>query len=370
MIFLPLLVVLQPSAPAQFDQVPFDVGGQPYAIESGRFGPSPGDGLAIVVRRDPSQEFPFGVTLFGTVAHAAGQLRMTYREMPDWQPYSGMLRSGDFNDDGVTDLALDAKAQDFSYSRGVYLGQGNLSFKFNGNVTDLGGNVRDFEFTDLDGDGVLDAVVHVDDFGTNFLDCSYADPDRLFAGWSSMSTWVAASEHAFTYDIDFAYLTPDDRNWSLSATTQGLFRIPIPTPLGWGDGEQILEDACVRIHSADFDGLNGVDLVVSARDADEVIVLLNDGTGDFLPPARYATGKAPGALATADWNGDGFPDLAVCNSEDESVSVFSSDGQGGFAPPEVFVVGPDPHDLAGGTSTRTAWSTWPSRCATGASSSF
>ena len=62
---------------------------------------------------------------------------------------------------------------------------------------------------------------------------------------------------------------------------------------------------------ADFNGDGVPDLALGNPANDTVIVLLNDGTGNFtaLPPVPSPT--LPSFLATGDFNGDGMPDLAT-----------------------------------------------------------
>ena len=68
---------------------------------------------------------------------------------------------------------------------------------------------------------------------------------------------------------------------------------------------------CVVAADVDQDG--SPDLIASDRFDDELLVLVNDGTGGFLPPLAFeATGGEWNRIVIAeDLNGDGFPDLAI-----------------------------------------------------------
>ncbi len=78
------------------------------------------------------------------------------------------------------------------------------------------------------------------------------------------------------------------------------------------------------IATADFNGDQHPDLVVTNYDGGTLSVLLGKGDGTFAPPATYAVGTNPTAVAIGDFNGDGYPDLAVANKGDNTVSVLLS----------------------------------------------
>ncbi len=90
------------------------------------------------------------------------------------------------------------------------------------------------------------------------------------------------------------------------------------------------------------------DLAVTDAFANSVAVLLNDGTGRFGPPTKYAVGARPMAVAINDLNGDGRPDLAVANSDSNNVSVLLNTGNALFAGATYFSVGNGPEAIAVG----------------------
>jgi hypothetical protein len=73
-----------------------------------------------------------------------------------------------------------------------------------------------------------------------------------------------------------------------------------------------------------------------------VTILLGNGDGTFTPTAaNIATGMFPFFLTVADFNRDGNADLAVVNGRDNTISILEGDGTGGFtAAPTLFI--PDP----------------------------
>jgi carbonic anhydrase/acetyltransferase-like protein (isoleucine patch superfamily) len=119
-----------------------------------------------------------------------------------------------------------------------------------------------------------------------------------------------------------------------------------------------------HIHSvtaADFDGDGTLDLAVANRgrnpqDPSTVGILLNDGRGDYLPPAAYPTGDIePVSIASGDFNGDGRPDLAVTirgrfvaagDYTNSALVILLNDGDGAFGPPTRYAVADGPTALA------------------------
>src|SRR5579885_94872 len=68
----------------------------------------------------------------------------------------------------------------------------------------------------------------------------------------------------------------------------------------------------------------------------------------FLPPAFYAAGSLPEAIAAGNFNSDMFPDLVVANYGSGNVSVLLNSGTGTFGGPINTPVGPQPRSIAVG----------------------
>src|SRR5262249_122989 len=61
----------------------------------------------------------------------------------------------------------------------------------------------------------------------------------------------------------------------------------------------------------DLNGDGKLDVAVVSALTQDVFVLLNDGTGHFLPSGSYGAGWSPRSLVLQDLNADGLPDLAI-----------------------------------------------------------
>jgi FG-GAP-like repeat len=56
-------------------------------------------------------------------------------------------------------------------------------------------------------------------------------------------------------------------------------------------------------------------------------------------PVAYPVGDAPSAIAIGDLNGDGYPDIVVSNACGDSISVLLNDGTGHFLPQQEYSFG-------------------------------
>lgn len=106
----------------------------------------------------------------------------------------------------------------------------------------------------------------------------------------------------------------------------------------------------ISIAAADFDGNGNLDLVTADQADGKLTILLNTGTGAFVPQAqRPAPGNGPDFVAAGDFNSDGIPDLAVTNSTDNSVVLLRGVGDGTFLPfGSAVQVGQSPDSIAVG----------------------
>lgn len=101
----------------------------------------------------------------------------------------------------------------------------------------------------------------------------------------------------------------------------------------------------IDITSADLDGNGAADLAAPAGDA--IVLLFNDGAGDFSETTLLKTAGAV-SITSADFDGNAHADLATANYEEQSATVFFGDGTGSF-PDTTTVASPAfPSDIAAG----------------------
>lgn len=178
------------------------------------------------------------------------------------------LAAGDFNGDDRLDLVT---ANQFSYSVSVLLGDGAGSFapaieRIVGGPTDTPTSVR---VADLNGDGILDLIVHLD----------YPNVTAVLLG-AGMGTF------------------PNLAYYWIRAGADGTDEMAI----------------------GDVNGDGIPDLVTANANDRYVTYALGDGTGGFGPQATRAVDAGPVAVAVADFNGDGRLDIAVTSFGDDSVN--------------------------------------------------
>ena len=93
--------------------------------------------------------------------------------------------------------------------------------------------------------------------------------------------------------------------------------------------------------AGDLDGDGDIDAVTPNWDGDTVSILINDGTGVLTVLDEY-TFYRPTCIALADLDGDGDLDFAVSNLRGDSITIAANLGKGGFVVATTLLVGPRP----------------------------
>jgi hypothetical protein len=198
---------------------------------------------------------------------------------------------GDFNGDGICDLAVAGPNGDLPAAVSVLLSNGDGYFQAPLNF----GCFDPFYPTsmaagDFNGDGLLDLAM--------------ADPAPS-TGFGGVRVLLGTGDGGFAAEFNY------DRGVQPYSVAVRDFN---------GDGT-------LDLAVADHGGLQGNGAGVS--------VLLGNGDGSFQPAHTYDAGSGPYSVAVGDFNGDGIPDLAVANGGDShgngrGVSVLLGNGDGSF----------------------------------------
>ena len=259
---------------------------------------------------------------------------------------------GDFNEDGVPDMAVANSNlfQNGKSSVSILLGNGDGTFRAAVNYA-AGATPRSVAAADFNGDGHLDLAVA--NQGSNNVSILLGNGDGTFA--APMNLHVPGAFFVATGDFN------GDGKVDLAVASFGekLERGVISIALGNGDGTfqkpvfYELGTSTKRTHMiavADLNNDGRLDLVVANAGVlfypGDVTVLLGNGDGTFGTPAIYSAGQDPFSVALGDYNGDGKLDLAVADESVSQVSILAGNGDGTFGAPTAFATGTLPFSVA------------------------
>jgi len=262
---------------------------------------------------------------------------------------AGSIAVGDFNRDGVQDLAAVISIPPGAGEVGVAIvrGLGGGTFGPPEIILRPSATAKSVAVGDFNGDGLADLAVVVNapfsGPGSLFVllgngDGTFGEPSSFSAGTSSPSKALAVG------DFD------RDGNLDVVVTNSGP-SISLSVLLGNGDGTfhpanvidlGVSPLVAWSVAVADFDEDGNLDVAVGLHSGTFICVLLGDGQGSFQPPVRYETGIRPEVVAVADFNRDGHADLAVTLAGQAfppvsgGVSVLLGNGDGTFQPLSSF----------------------------------
>ena len=199
----------------------------------------------------------------------------------------------------------------------------------------------DAAYADLDGDGLVDVAVTKTD--------QFSEPQVLSllinAGGGSFhaATFVATTETPRC--LDAGDVDGDGDQDIVVGFQSGDLRAGILHNDGAGNfgAAQLIGLVPGRADAlsvVDLDGDEDLDIVIAQAEGDEIVVLENDGGGNFAPDVTYG-GISPAYfahLAVGDIDGDDDPDLALGRSlAVDTQSIYRNNGDGTFSSPEPIV---------------------------------
>src|SRR5579863_1260981 len=248
----------------------------------------------------------------------------------------------DLNGDGKLDVLL------AGYSGvAVFFGNGNGTFQAAVNYSFGNGSVGGLTVGDFNGDGLLDVAL-----GNPLAGVVTVLLDKGDGTFSNRTDYSVAG----ATDVARSAVIGDFNNDGKPdvAVANGL---QVSIFLGNGDGtfQTPLSFNTGRMTSVlvagDFNKDGKLDLGVLSQIQDQVVsIFLGNGDGTFTAGQTFATGAFPVDIAAADFNGDGNPDLAVVNkdlnSPAGSVSIFLGKGDGTFQSPVNYVSAGNPQQIA------------------------
>jgi len=242
-------------------------------------------------------------------------------------PAPTSLAIGDFNEDGINDLAVLESGGTGDGALAIFLGDGKGGFKLSSS-SQTGGASISVAVADFNGDGHLDVAVS-NNRGTAMT--FFGDGHGKLGGRKGYKVTggpfgIAAADLNGDHHPDL--VVTQVRNGSVAVLMNdgsGKFLKPVTYNAGGGE--------VVDVKIADLRNNGDQDLVI-ANDSQGMVVLLNKGDGTFGKPAIYrpCSGKCsagPGACTVADFNLDGKLDVACSANIDDSY-FFYGKGDGTF----------------------------------------
>ena len=230
----------------------------------------------------------------------------------------------DFNSDGMLDIAT---ASPHSQAVVVYLGNGDGSFATDARFfAPVGLNPTSMSVGDFDGDGTIDVAV---------VDSSFGNGPSILLGLGDgrFSPFTSLDELAQPFDVvtgDFSGDGFDDlvvTNFASDTVSyymsngNGNFAARQLLPVAFRPYSLVAEDL-------DHDG--SLDLAV-ASNGGQLSIILGNGNGTFLPRVEYnfiSFGRP--LVSTGDFDGDEAVDLAVATAGFGDISVLIGNGDGTF----------------------------------------
>ncbi|MER6999655.1 VCBS repeat-containing protein [Streptomyces sp. NPDC000410] len=273
---------------------------------------------------------------------------------------------GDFNGDGLSDVAVMYYYDDYSHKLWTYLGQSNGTYSAPFSSWASTGNRwgainrSTLQAGDFNGDGRDDIAAWYDYAdGTDTLFTFTADVrggfNKPFSSWTSTGTWTRNLSKITTGDFNgdgrddvgvlYDYAAGAVKLWTFQAQPTGGFAHPIVawTHDAWGDWNR------THVHAGDFNGDGKDDIATwfdypDGSDKIHTYISLSTGNSTFAPP-KEAWSVGAGTITyqsmqmvPGDYNGDGNDDLgAMYRYSNGTVKMFTwlAKSDGTFEPIKV-----------------------------------
>ena len=242
--------------------------------------------------------------------------------VPDGAFFSAL--TGDFNHDGKLDFAVVGSGPTNSVIQ-VFLGNGDATFQTPVAVP-FAAEIDAIIVGDFNGDGIPDLAIGAgpNEAPSDTVQVLLGNGDGTFRPGAQYPTGPGVSD---LVAADFN----SDGKLDLAVATVGIAGFPGPVTILLGNGDGTLSTGAVLpvianfpgklLTAADFNKDGKIDLAVAA--ADYSAVLLGNGDGTFGTPMTY---NVPDMVLAADVNGDGTLDLVTGSG------VMLGNGDGSFQP--------------------------------------
>ena len=247
--------------------------------------------------------------------------------------------AGDFNGDGIEDLAVAASGAN---SLSILLGKGNGNFTAQASPA-TGRQPVSLAAGDFNNDGKLD--VAVGNLQDSTVEVLLGNGDGTF---TAAASGRAASRRCPSWRVISIRTAISMWRWR-TASSPKFLSCSVPVTVRWRlpprrPGEGANPSA---LAAGDYNGDGDLDLAEVNNLDLTLVALLGNGDGTFqtkgTPPE---TGHNPLAIAAGDFNNDGHLDVAVANQTDGTISVFPGNGDGTFQAGQTYAAGASPSAIS------------------------
>ncbi len=327
------------TVPSFLPSVAYNTGATPTAVVTADF--------------NNDQQLDFAITNGGdgNVSVALGNGDGTFQPALN-HPIAGnsfqtSITSGDFDEDGVSDLAVGHfQSSNNAGWVGVLLGNGDGTFAGPVNYT-AGLGTHSVASGDMDGDGTLDLVT------SNLFGASIS----VLIG-AGDGTFAVATHHATGGTSPYGLTLGDfnqDNVLDVAVANNASQNIGVLLNLGNATFAaprlfQTGGNSPIAVAAGDFTGEGRLDLAVANRDTSSNIVsiLICTRPGGFRFKGSLATGVATQDVTVADFDRDGNLDVASANQFSETVTIWRGNGDATFFGREDYSVGRLTFSIAAG----------------------
>jgi hypothetical protein len=317
------------STPGQFYNIPDMKIGNAEAAPA--FGDFNGDGKMdlVVPNNDGHPDGKSGLILLGN-----GDGTFTQGvALTSLDPSAAVV--GDFNGDGLQDVAIVNTGNTGSVD--IYLGKGDGTFQpVTKYAQSTSSDYRTIVVGDFNGDGIQDLAITNHSQGVLVLlgngDGTFQSPTGPYPTGMQIGNMAVGDLNGDHIEDLVVADNGDNKVSILLGVGDGTF-VPGTDPMVPGN-----QSGTVAL--ADMNGDTFLDLVVTDQALQKIFVIPGTGSGTFGPATTYLTGSNfPYFVTTGDFNHDGHPDVLVADNFGQNLQIFLNNGDGTLQAPSYYATG-------------------------------